>query len=126
MKNNVRDYVDKDNQVTKDLELQADTQQQKRKTKEEEIKNIDSHIQNLRSEYQKHLDSLENLQDHQEFLQKISDFEFIKHNKALANNKTEELKKKWIQEHRNNDWEDHIIFAEEIQAQQSSNGSLSL
>lgn len=126
MKNNVRTYVEKDNEITKTLETQADGQQQERKKKEEEIKNIDSHIQNLRSEYQKHLDTLENLQDHQEFLQKISDVEFIKHNKALANKKTEELKKKWIQEHRSNDWEDHIIFAEEIQAQQSSNGNPSL
>jgi|JI10StandDraft_1071094.scaffolds.fasta_scaffold255083_1 hypothetical protein len=89
----VRTYVEKDNEITKTLETQADGQQLERKKKEEEIKNIDSQIQNLRSEYQKHLDTLENLQDHQEFLQKISDVEFIKHNKSLANKKTEELKK---------------------------------
>ena len=83
----VRNYVEKDNDVTKSLESQADDQQKDRKKKEEEIKNIDSQIQNLRSEYQKNIDALENLQDHKTFLLKISDVEFLKNKEALANRK---------------------------------------
>ena len=89
----VRNYVEKDNDVTKSLESQADDQQKDRKKKEEEIKNIDSQIQNLRSEYQKNIDALENLQDHKTFLLKISDVDFLKNKEALANRKIEELKK---------------------------------
>lgn len=116
----VRGYVENDNDQTKKLELHAESQQQERKKREDELKDIDSQIQNLRSEYQKHQDTLDNLQDHKAFLLKLSDVDFI--NKKVMNQKQreQELKTRWIKEHMNNDWEDHIIFAEEIEAQQNT------
>ena len=113
----VRGFVEKDNDDTKKSEDNAERLQHERKRKEDELKEIDAQIQNLRSEFQKHQDTLESLQEHKNFLVELSDGLF---NQAIAAETTknkEEIKGKWIKDHKESNFEDYIIFAEEIQQQ---------
>lgn len=116
----VRNYVEENSSETKKIEALAEKKHQERKQKEDRLKHIDAHITNLRSEYQKNQDVLENLQDHKNFLVKLSDTDFIKEKETDENKKIKEVKEEWIKKHMYDTFEDHIIFAEEIEAQQAS------
>ena len=61
-------FVDQDNTCTGEKEKEAELQLNIRKQKEKEIKDIDSEIQNLKSEIEKNKDVLGALEDHKEFL----------------------------------------------------------
>lgn len=116
----VRDYVEKINKETKDIEKAAESAQTIRKEKEESLKGVETEINQLNYQSSKNnQDSLESLEAHKKFLEELSDQDFIKKKYETQKQKIEALKTKWIKEHKSNSSEDHIIFAEEIEAQQS-------
>lgn len=115
----VRNYVEDNNKTTKAIEEDAEKAQKLRKDKEEKLKNIEAEITALNYQSSKNnQDTLETLEGHKRFLEELSDQEFIKRKYDKQRHKIEELKSKWIKSHKDSTFEDHIIFAEEIEAQQ--------
>lgn len=115
----VRGYVEKDNDDTKKSEDYAEKLQQDRKKKEDELKEIDTQIQNLRSEFLKHQDTLEGLEEHKRFLIELSDSHLSQVRAAEQLAKAEHMKR-WIKDHKESDYEDYIIFNEDMEIQLSA------
>lgn len=94
----VRGHVENDNNETKALESLAEAKQMERKRKEDELKEIDSQIQNFSSEFQKHKDTLENLDKHKNFLINLSDTDFIEKQEKMKQQKAKALFDKFMKD----------------------------
>jgi hypothetical protein len=113
----VRNYVEENNKTTKQIEEDSEKAQKLRKEKEEKLKNIEAEITALNYQSSKNnQDTLETLESHKKFLEELSDQDFLKRKYETQRQKIEILKNKWIKWHKDNVNEDHIIFAEEIEA----------
>lgn len=84
-----------------------------RKKKENKIKKIDSKIQNLKSEIEKNKDVLNALEEHKKFLLALSHSNWIAEQERIKKQKRDKIKKEWIEFHKKDKRDDHIIFRED-------------
>lgn len=109
-------FVEQDNNCTSEKEKEAEQQLNTRKLKEKDIKELDSEIQNLKSEIEKNKDVLSALEDHKEFLINLPFSNlpsWLAEQERIKEEKRKQIKRRWIDFHKNNTRDDHIIFREE-------------
>lgn len=81
-----------------------------RKKKEAKIKKIDTRIANLKSEIEKNKDVLTGLEAHKDFLIELSHVNWINDQEKAKRVKRERIKKEWIDFHKKDRRDDHLIF----------------
>ena len=84
-----------------------------RKAKEAEIKKLDSEIQNLKSAIDKSKDDLLIYESHKKFLTIISPPNDIADLERIKQAKKAKIKKEWIELHKGDTRDDHIIFRDD-------------
>ncbi len=105
-------FIESDNITTQDKEKEAEKQVALRKKKEAKIKKIDTKIANLKSDIEKNKDVLTGLESHKEFLVELSHPTWIAEQEKSKKQKRDKIKKEWIEIHKKDKRDDHIIFRE--------------
>lgn len=92
-------YIEKDSLITQDLEKKAEDQYEIRKEREMKIDDLDSSIQNLRSEIQKNRDICESLEGNREFIISISTPKWIEEQSQEQVKVIKKIKEEWVDSH---------------------------
>ncbi len=103
-------FIEQDNITTQDKEKEAEKQVALRKKKEAKIKKIDARIANLKSDIEKNKDVLTGYEAHKEFLVELSHVTWIGEQEKTKKTKRDKIKKDWIDLHKKDKRDDHIIF----------------
>lgn len=121
-------FIEQDNIITQEKDKEAEKMCANRKLREAKIKKIDTKVINLKSEIDKNKDLMTGLEDHKKFLLALSPNQWVADEEARKKSKYERVKKEWIDFHRKNTRDDHIIFREDdefySQEQKTQTGSL--
>ena len=93
-------YIAQDKALKEDKEEEQKQLEQSKASKEDKIKKLEAEISTVKSTIEKNKEALGNLQENQQFLLNLSPPEFIEERNAAMNKKREDLKKRWIQDHK--------------------------
>ena len=109
-------YIEKDQIKTSKKEKKAKTAMKDAQNLNEESKDLENKINNVRSEINKNKDILFSLEDHKKFLLALSmlqNSKWVAEQEANKKAMRDRIKKRWIEEHKRDTRDDHIIFRED-------------
>ena len=109
-------YIEKDQIKTSKKEKRAKQAMKDAQQLNEEGKDYDNKINNVRSEINKNKDILLALEDHKRFLLALSNIQnagWVQDQDRKKKVRRDQIKKRWIDEHKKDTRDDHIIFRED-------------
>lgn len=109
-------YIEKDQIKTSKKEKKAKQAMKDAQGLNEESKDLENKINNVRSEINKNKDILFALEDHKRFLLALSmlqNSQWVSEQEKKKKGRRDHIKKRWIEEHKRDTKDDHIIFRED-------------
>ena len=109
-------FIEKDQIKTSKKEKKAKQAMKDYQTLHDEDKDLDNKINNVRSEISKNKDVLGSLEEHKKFMLALSSIQnanWVIEQERQKKYKRETVKQRWIDEHKRDTRDDHIIFRED-------------
>ncbi len=109
-------FIEKDQIKTSEADREAKKAVKDCQALNDDSKDLENKINNVKSDINKNKDTLSALEDHKKFLLALSEIQntqWLEDQKRKKKQRRDQIKRKWIDEHKRDTRDDNIIFRED-------------